>query len=459
MGHPNRMLSKLLVVSILIFIHVTTWAAPGFVINEIRVQGNQRVQMETVLDYLPIHLGQRLTQAQMNEVISAVYQSGFFSDVALQREGDTLIVKVKERPTVNSISFSGNHVIKKDKIDEVLKDVGLVRGNTFDEAVLGRVEKSLRGVYIEQGRYNSSIQTTVTPLSRNRVSIVVHINEGEKVRVREIRIVGNHAFSQKQLIKQFDLTTPKLWSFLTDGDKYSKEKFEHDLMALRKFYRAHGYLQAKVVSDQVVLTPDKAWAYLIIRVNEGEVYHFKGYRFLGQLAAAAPELHKLVPIEKGNTYSGDVVSEASKQLTTYYGDKGYAFADIQVVPNVDEKNKQIFINFYIEPGKHIYVRHINFSGNIKTSDEVLRREMRQLEGALYNQAQVDESLRRLRNLGYLPMVNMSVRPVANAEDQIDLVVTVKEKSAAQAMVSAGFVVGGGLIYGLSLSHQNFLGDG
>ncbi len=458
MCHPVRMLLMLFMLSLLIVMAGIARADARFTINEIRVQGNTRIQLDTILDYLPVHLGQQLSQEQFAEVIRALYQTGFFTDVALQRDGDTLVVSVHERPTINSIDFTGNRVINKDKVNEVLKEVGLVRGNTFDQAVLERVEKSLRSVYIEQGRYNAMINAAIKPLPRNRVDLKITIFEGDKVKIREIDVLGNHAFTRRALVKKMDLTTPRPWSFLTDSDKYSKDKFSQDMEKVTDFYKNKGYLRAQIAAGQALLSPDRAWAHLVLKVKEGKVYRLRGYRFVGELLTTKEQLAPFVALSSGSVYSEAAVDDATRQLTSYYTDKGYAFATIQVVPDIDDEKQQVFLNYYIEPGKLVMVRRIDFSGNVKTSQEVLRREMRQFEGGLYNQSSIDESLRRLRNLGYLEDVNVELRPVAGSDDQVDLAISVKEKSAAQAAVTAGYGTGG-ILFGASLSHENFLGTG
>lgn len=432
--------------------------ADSFVVSNIQVNGLQRVPKSTVLEYLPVKVGQTFDTASSGKAIQDLYATGLFQDVTLSRSGNTLIVSVAERPTIGSISVTGNKLIPKEKLDAVLKQMGLVEGNVFDDALLDRVKNGLKAEYFMMGRYNASIETFAIPQPRNRVAVRVEISEGKVAKVAHIQIIGNKAFSNRTLVRQMELTTPHWWSFLTRGDQYSKEKLDKSLEALRNYYQDRGYARFKIDSTQVSLTPDRKYVNVIVHVTEGPIYYFKDYKVVGDYIIPESQLHKLIGIKPGHVFSRKVVSDAGTAIGRALGNLGYAFATVNAQPDIDDENHQVFITLYVDPGQRIYVRRISFTGNTKTTDIVLRRELRQMEGSLVSIDNIDESKRRLDLLGYIDKVEVETKPVPGMEDQVDLDYHVTEGATAQAIAGVGYGTNG-FVVNASLNQSNFLGTG
>lgn len=433
-------------------------AADSFIIKDIRVEGLQGVSSDTVMSYLPVRVGERFDTAKSTDIIHALYQTGFFSDVRLAQQGNVLVVKVVERPIIASLSVTGNKTIPKDKLNDVLKNIGLAQGRVFDNAVLEQVKHSLEAEYDSLGKYNARVNTTVTPLPRGRVAIALDISEGRTAQVRQIQVLGNQAFSSRKLITAMTLTTPRLWSFITRDDLYSQDKLDKSLEALRSYYMDRGYLKMKVDSAQATLTPDRNYIYLTIHVTEGPIYTFKGYRLISPITFSPETLQKNIKIQSGAPFSRAEVQAANEGLGKVLGNMGYAFATIDPVPDVDEANKQVFITFYVDPGHRVYVRRINISGNTKTQDVVLRRIMPQMEGGLVSTDDIKESERQLNLLGYMENVNTQTVAVPGVPDQVDVNYNMTEGPSAQAMASIGYGTDG-LVLGAGINQTNFMGTG
>lgn len=430
----------------------------SFVVKNIEINGLQRVPRSTVLQYLPVKVGQQFNTADTSTAIHDLYATGLFQDINVSRQGNTLIVDVVERPTIGSVSVTGNKMVPKEKMEQVLKQLGLVEGNVFDSALLDRVKNGLKSEYLNMGHYNVRVDTTVTPQPRNRVAIRVEISEGKVAQVAKIDIVGNKVFSSKTLIKQMELTTPHLWSVLTRGDQYSKEKLDKSLDAIRNYYQDRGYIRFKIDSTQVLLTPDRKQVVIVIHVTEGERYTFKGYRVVGNYIVSEQKMRESIPIAPGRVFSRKVVTDSGQALGRAMGNLGYAFANINAQPDIDDEYRQVFVTFFVEPGQRIYVRRITFSGNTKTSDIVLRRELRQMEGSLVSLDNIDESKRRLDLLGYLDKAEVETKPVTGVDDQVDLDYHVTEGPTAQAIAGIGYGTTG-FVVNASLNQNNFLGTG
>lgn len=436
----------------------TAYAAGTFVVKDIRVEGLQGISSDTVLSYMPIQPGQTFGPSDSAKVIHALYQTGFFNDVNLAQAGNTLIVKVVERPVITSIDVDGNKAIPKDKLNEVLKNLGLAQGRVFDASVLERVKHSLEDEYEHLGKYNAKVVTTVTPQPRNRVIIKIDITEGSTVQVKDIQIIGNKAFSTSKLVGQFSLTTHHLWSFITQGDRFSQEKFDASLEALRSYYMDRGYLRFKIDSAEHNLTPDRNYVSIVIHITEGPVYTVKGYQLVGNFVVPEPTLQKAVKIHSGDVFSRKAVQEASDAIGRLLGNVGYAFATVNFEPTIDDQNKQVFLTFYVEPGQRVYVRRINFSGNTKTEDVVLRRALPQMEGGLVSVDSIKESERQLNLLGYLENIQVQTQPVPGAPDHVDLNYSVNEAPSAQAIVGVGYGTDG-LLLNAGINQNNFMGTG
>jgi len=435
-----------------------TIAADGFIVRDIKVTGLQRVSTGTVLNYIPVQVGEEIGPSSTGQIIKTLYDTGFFQSVSLERQGNTLIVNVVERATIGSISVVGNKEIPSDKMKDFLKEMSLVKGRIFQKSSLERLEKELKQAYISRGKYNSRIDTKITPLTENRVAITITVSEGRVSRIKEINIIGNHDFSKSDLMPEFALSTSNLFTYFTKKDQYSKAGMDASLEALRSYYLDRGYLKFNIVSSQVLLSPDRKDVYINIHIEEGPQYHFSGYNLAGKLILPREKLDGLVEVKKGNVFSRKKVTETISALGLALGDVGYGFPAISAEPRIDEENKTVFITFMIEPGRHVYVRRINFHGNTKTGDYVLRNVIRQDEGGLLSLHNIKESERHLKLLGYLKNIDIKTNPVPGTNNQVDLDVNVEEAPSAEASASIGYGTNG-YQFNTSVNQHNFMGTG
>lgn len=453
------LLKKLLCgVFILLFICSTAYAEE-FIINKIRFSGLQRITLGTALSYLPVKEGDRIDSSQTTYIIRDLYKTNFFSDVSVACSGNDLLINVVERAVIGSIKVSGNSKITKKQMDEVLKGVDLVEGQALDQALLNGVVQALIQQYYNLGLYTAKVDAKIKPLERNRVAVVININEGLAARIKSIRITGNTIASEKTLLGEFSLAPTKFWSFFTNSDQYSKEKLDADLEKLRSYYMDRGYLHFRVDSTKVTITPDKKHIYITVNVVEGVPYKIKGFSLDGNLIGKRDEILKLITLKVAQVFSRKDIMEIQAKINRFLGDYGYGVPEIGVDPVVDDNNKQIFLKFMVNPGQRVYIHRINFSGNTKTHDEVLRREMRLQEGSMFSLSKIEESKRLLANLGYLEEVEYKVTPVQDEPHQMDLTYSVKEGSATQAAIQGGLSDAEGFLYGASVSDSNFLGTG
>ncbi|MAZ39277.1 MAG: outer membrane protein assembly factor BamA [Legionellales bacterium] len=451
----KTLLTSLISVSVV----MPVMAATNFTVKQIEITGNHRISDGTILNYLPIHVGDKVSSDDTAKIIQALYKTNFFTNVALEKQGNTLIVKVTERPTIGDITLKGNELISKKDLKKALAGLGVSVGQVYDQSVIEGVKDSLEKEYFDQGNYGATVNTTVEKESGNRVGLHINIHEGKPAKIREIKIIGNKAYSEKDLLKQFKLTTPKAWDFFTKSDQYSKQKLDGDIETLKSYYMDRGYIQFKVDSTQVVLSPDKENVDIVIHITEGPQYKLKNYNFEGNLIYSESKLKKLVTIKPGEIFNRKEVTNTTKILGTYYGQYGYAFAKITPIPHIDMKNQEVSMTFLIDPGKKIYVRRITFEGNTKTQDQVLRREMRQQEGALVDTADIKESERRLNMLGYFKGVKVDTVPVPGSDDKVDLDVKVKEAPSATLTLGAGYSDTDGFLINAGYNQPNFLGTG
>ncbi|WP_367607932.1 outer membrane protein assembly factor BamA [Legionella sp. W05-934-2] len=432
--------------------------ASGFVVKHIKVVGAQRVSQGTVLNYLPVRIGESIGAQSTAKIIQSLYDTGFFQSVSLEREGDTLIVKVVERSTIGSINITGNTQIPKDKMNDFLKEMGLIKGRVFQLSVLERLTAELKQAYYARGKYNARIETKVTELTDNRVAISITISEGRVSRIRAIKIIGNHDFPEHELLSQMTLQERGLFTYFTKKDQYNKPGLDASLEAIRSFYLDRGYLKFQIISSQVLLSTDKKDVYINIHIEEGPQYHFSGFSISGKTILPKDRVEQLVLVKKGDVFSRKALTESISEIGKALGDKGYGFPAINAEPRIDEQNKTVFIHFSIEPGRHVYVRRINFHGNTKTADYALRSVITQDEGALLTLHNVKESERQLRILGYLKNVNIKTNPVPGTNNQVDLDVQVEEAPSAEASASLGIGTTG-LQFNVSANQHNFMGTG
>lgn len=433
--------------------------AEAFTVQKVEVQGLQRISAETVNSYLPIKRGETLGPAKTAAIIQALYKTGFFEHITLGRNGNTLIIRVVERQTIGQLKISGNSFIPTDKLTTVMKSLDVAEGRVYNRAMIERIKQSLLNQYYELGRYNARVDVTVTPMERNRVMVKIDISEGLVAKVRRINIIGNHAFSESTLQKQLTITTPGLFTFITQTDRYSQEKLDLSLENLRNYYLDHGYLKFAVKSSQVEITPDRKSIYLNIVVDEGQQYKISGIAVTGNLILSREEILKQIKIKQGDTFSRKKIIDAEKDISNALGDKGYIFAVVALNPKINDKTREVFLTFEIKPGKRAYVRHIYFTDNSKTNDEVLRREIQQMESAVVSSGKLEQSKQRLSLLPYIKDVQMSVTPVPDQDDQVDVGYKVTEDNAAAANLSVGYSQQAGILFGAGLNQKNFLGTG
>ncbi|NBV75917.1 MAG: outer membrane protein assembly factor BamA, partial [Methylococcaceae bacterium] len=403
--------------------------ASSFIVEDIQVRGLQRISAGTVYNYLPVNIGERFAEEKHAEAIRSLFNTGFFKDISLEREGNSLVVNVVERPSVAKIVIEGNKDIKKEDLTEALKKIGLTEGKVYNKQVLDKVEQELRRQYFSHGKYGLKIKTEVSELSRNRVGINIKITEGKVAKIKQINIVGNHAFESDKIRKEFELNTSNFLSFYSKDDQYSKQKLSADLEKLRSFYLDRGYINFSIESTQVDITADKKEIYITINVKEGEVYSLDKVKMTGELIVPPEELIKLVKVGPGETFSRKNATDTSKAISDRLGDEGYTFANVNMVPEIHEDAKTVTMTFFVDPGKRVYVRRINVKGNTKTRDEVVRREMRQMEASWASGSKIERSKTRLDRLGYFEEVGVETPPVVGAADQIDVNYTVKEKAS------------------------------
>ena len=435
------------------------WAFEPFVVKDIRVEGIQRIEPGTVFSYLPIKVGDRMTDEKASAAIRALFATGFFRDVRLEVQGNVLIVALEERPAIASIEFSGMKEFEKDKVKQGLRDVGFQEGRIFDRALLDQAEQELKRQYLTRALYGVEVTTTVTPLERNRVAINFNIVEGEAAKIKRINIVGNKAYSEDELLGVIQLRTPGMFSGFSKNDQYSRQKLQGDLESLRSFYLNSGYIEFNIESTQVSITPDRRDIYITINITEGEKYQVTEVRFGGDLLVPETELRSLVTVRAGEMFSREKLTDSSKAITERLGREGYAFANVNATPEIDKEKRAVKFTFLVDPGRRVYVRRINVSGNSRTRDEVIRREMRQLEGAFFDSQKLQLSKQRIDRTGYFSEVEVETPPVSGTTDQVDVNIRVKEKPTGAFLVGVGFSSVDRLILQASVQQANFFGTG
>lgn len=437
----------------------TAHAFEPFKVLDIRVEGLQRISAGTVFNYLPVKVGQTLDVEDSIAAIQALFKTGFFNDVYLERDGDVLVVFVEERAAISSIEIQGNKDLDTEELLDGLKQIGLAEGRVFDRSLLEKVEQELQRQYFSRGKYAVKIDTTVTPLERNRVGILIDISEGAVARIKQISIIGNSTFGDEELLDEFSLTTPNMFSTFTKSDQYSKQALSADLEILRTYYLDRGYLKFHINSTQVSITPDKQDIYITVNVTEGEQYRIKVVKLSGDLVVPAEEIFPLININPGDVFSRKRVTESVDRVSSLLGNQGYAFANVNTVPDLDDESHEVTLGFFVDPGKRVYVRRINIAGNTGTRDEVLRREMRQMEGGWYAAQKVERSRARLERLGYFEDVNVETPTVPGTTDQLDVNYSVTETSSGSVTAGLGFSQSSGLLFNASVQQDNFLGSG
>jgi outer membrane protein insertion porin family len=433
--------------------------AETFTIEDIRVEGLQRISAGTVFNYLPVKVGDEMSDNDARGIIRSLYKSKYFNDVQVERQDNVLVIKVQERPAISSIELVGNKDMDSGELLKSLREIGFGEGQVFEQAMLERVELELERQYFSRGKYGVAIESEVTPLSRNRVAIRITMAEGVVATIKDINIVGNDSFEQEELTEEFQTTTGTLLSFITKDNQYSRQKLSADLETLRSFYLDRGYVDFTVESTQVSISDDKKNMFITINISEGDKYKIDEVRLAGNLIVPEEELFPLVTIKQNSVFSRKAITKSTENLTNRLGNDGYAFANVNAVPEIDREAKEVDLTFFVDPGRRAYVRRIQISGNSKTRDEVLRREMRQQESAWISTEKVEQSKSRISRLGYFENVNVETIPVPGVQDQVDLDFGVTETPSGSLSAGVGYSQSDGIIFNANVTQKNFLGSG
>ena len=429
-------------------------------VDDIRLQGLERIPDGTLLNYLPVKVGEVFDSSQSVFVIQALYKTGFFKDIKLLKDGKTLVVKVLERPAISTVTWSGNSDIEDEQLEEILTDIGIVKGRVFNPSALDKIEQGLKQqAYFSRGKYAVRIKTEIKELERNRVDIDIVISEGVVAKIKQVNIVGNSVFDDDTLLAELQLGVPGFWSWFGSMDEYAKPKLAADEETLKSYYHDRGFVKFSVDSTQVTITPDKKDIYITMNVTEGDKYIIKDVKLAGDLQLDESELRSLILVQKGDLFSRSKMIQGKDLLTKRLGNEGYAFAKVNVMPQIDDEALDVELAYFIKPGKKVYVRRINFVGNYKTNGEVLRREMRLMEGGELSNSQLQRSKIRLQRLPYIEEVIVSKDPVPGTDDLVDVNISVTERLSGSFNIGAGFSQTQGFVFNLGLTMDNLNGSG
>ena len=443
----------------LLLLQPIVFAFETFIIEDIRLEGLRRISAGTVFNYLPVKVGEQFSNKDTNTTISEIYKTGLFEDVRVEKDGNILIVRMEERPAIYEITFVGNEEIETEKLTQALKTIGFARGRVFNRSILEKVELELQRQYFNLSKYAVLIKSIVTPLPRNRVKIQINIEEGIAAKIHQINFVGNKTINDNKLLAVMELSTGGWFSFITKDDQYSSIQLAADLETINSYYLDRGYLNFSIDSTQVSITPDKKHVYITVNLTEGDKYQVSEVNLIGNLIVQKDKLMEAMVLKAGEFYSSKKISKSKEALSELIGGEGYYFANINAVPDIDENNKTAIVNFFVDPGKRIYVRRITFSGNTKTRDEVLRREMRQMEAGWISTKDIKRSLTRLKRLRFFEEAAVDVKRVPNTIDQVDVDYKVTERPSGNLMAGVGYSQTQGALFDISIAQENFLGSG
>jgi outer membrane protein insertion porin family len=444
---------------LLMLLSLCALADDSFRISDIRIEGLQRISAGTVFAALPLNVGDLVDTDSLQDASQTLFKSGYFDDIKLGRDGTVLVITVVERPAVASIAIDGNKVITTDKLMEALKKAGVAEGLIFKRTVLDGLALELQRQYVAQGRYGATVDTKIENLPQNRVALTLKIKEGKSATIKHINIVGNTVFDEKVLLGLFELDTSNFWSWFSDKDKYSREKLEGDIERLKSWYMDRGYLRFKVDSTQVSLSPDKKSIYIVINISEGAIYQVNKVDLAGELKLPEEQIRRMLLLAPGRTFSQFLMTTSSERIKQRLGNEGYTSTEVKEVTDIDDDKHTVDVTFFVNPQERKYVRRIDFRGNTKTADDVLRREMRQMEGAVASSYRIEQSKTRMQRLGFFKSVDMETQDVPGTGDQMDLQYTVEESPSGSIGASVGFAQGSGFIFGANVQQDNFLGTG
>ncbi|MDP5008593.1 MAG: outer membrane protein assembly factor BamA, partial [Glaciimonas sp.] len=434
-------------------------AVQPFVVKDIRVEGIQRTEAGTVFSYLPVRVGETFTDEKATAAIKALYATGFFKDVRVEADGDVLVIAVEERPSITSVVFAGTKEFDKDQLTKALKEIGVGESRIYDKALVDRAEQELKRQYLSRGLYGMKVTTTVTPIERNRVNINFAVDEGDVSRIKEINFIGNKVFSDKTLREQLNLRSPGWFTWYTKADQYSKEKLAGDTENLRSYYLNRGYIEMQMDSSQVSISPDKKDIYVTLNITEGEKFTVSDVKLEGEMFGLDDQLKSLIELKKGDVFSGQKLAQTTKKISERLGNFGYAFANVNANPILNRDKKEVAFTITVDPGKRVYVRHINVVGNTKTRDEVVRREFRQFEDSWYDGSNIKLSRDRVDRLGYFKEVTIETPEVPGTTDQVDITMAVTEKPTGNIMLGAGFSQVDKVSLTGSIQQENAFGSG
>ncbi|MCF2133720.1 MULTISPECIES: outer membrane protein assembly factor BamA [Burkholderiaceae] len=455
----HRFVPKTVAAALFAAYGIVAHATVPFVVKDIRLEGLQRVEPGTVFAYLPVKQGDTFTDDKGSEAIRALYATGFFSDVKVLAQNDVVVVNVQERPAIGSVDFAGIHEFDKENLTKALRAVGLSNGRYYDKALVDKAEQELKRQYLTRGYYAAEVKTTVTPIDRNRVSILLSVVEGPSAKIRQINFIGNKAFSTSTLRDEMQLSTPNWFSWYTKADLYSKEKLTGDLENIRSYYLNRGYLEFNIDSTQVSISPDKKDMYLTVTLHEGEPYKVSSIKLAGNLLDKEAELAKLVQLKPGERFSAEKLQASTKAIVDKLGEYGYAFASVNAQPDIDQEHHTVNLILQVDPSRRVYVRRVNITGNNKTRDEVIRREMRQFESSWFDSHRLALSKDRVNRLGYFTDVDVTTAPVEGTNDQVDVDVKVTEKPTGAITLGAGFSSTDKVVLSAGVSQDNVFGSG
>ncbi len=434
-------------------------AVESFSVSDIKVEGLQRISEGTVFNYLPVEIGDNITDAKTQKIISSLYKTGFFKDISLLRDGDVLLVNVTERASIASITTTGNEEIETEDLVDGMKKAGLSEGRILDASLLDRIKQDLQRQYFIRGYYAVEIEVNVEETGENQVDVEIKVQEGEVAKIRQVNIIGAEQFDEDDLLDEFQLGIPAYYAFLSDRDQYSKQKLSADIETLKSFYLDRGYINFNVESTQVSITPEKNSVFITMNVFEGDQFSISSLELAGNLIVPQEELEALFTLQPGDIFSRRKINDISTAISDRLGEEGYAFANINAIPEIDAEKKVVSLTFFVDPGKRVYVRRINISGNEKTEDEVIRREFRQMESAWMSTTKLNRSQVRVQRLSYLEQVTLETPMVPGSSDEVDINMSVTERPSGSLMMGLGYSGGEGFMVNASVSQENFLGSG
>ncbi len=457
MSFPISM--KRFLVLLALFVVSAPSLAQSFRVDDIRLEGLQRVSASPVFAALPVQVGETIDREDVRDIIRSLFSTGFFSGVQIAREGRVLIVILQERPSIKSINIEGNKAIKTEQLTEVMEENDLREGEILQQDLLQGITRELERQYVARARYGASVEAEVEELPNNMVGIDIQVDEGKSARIKHLNIVGNTVFPEEELLDLFEIDTGKWYKPLSGADQYAKEKLTGDIETLESFYLDRGYLDFEVLSSQISISPDKTQVFITLNIHEGEIYTVKSIDIAGDPIIPEERLRRVVLLREGETFSQRYMTDTSEYVTTMMGNSGYTNAKVEGIPEKNQEEHTVDVTFFVDPGKRVYVRRINFRGNVKTSDEVLRREMRQMEGASASNSRIEQSKVRLERLGYFKEVQVNTVDVLGTDDMIDVDYSVEEQASGSIQASVGYAQTTGLNLGVSVQQNNWLGTG